>query len=215
MHADCHQSSYFVKFSKREKYRLKKADMLKPLLLPYALLLKSSLEKPLASSMTSTTRLFSSFEHPLIDPLTGEETKDLNDRLQGKRVAFYFAAGWCPMCTSFEPAMNSFLQSASDTGKPIELIYVSSDKNEETSMKRAAYLDMLTVPFGQVTADLKIKYNIWAGSESFQFGFGRRSGVPALVVLDKDGNELSFLAAESQGPKALETWPLDDENGIW
>ena len=55
-----------------------------------------------------------------------------------------------------------------------------------------------------------------SGAESMKLGLGRRSGVPALVVLDAmEGKELAFLAAEAEGIKALSSWPLDDENGIW
>ena len=45
----------------------------------------------------------------------------------------------------------------------------------------------------------KKSFGVWAGSEAFTFGFGgRRSGVPALVVLDpSDGTEMAFIAAES------------------
>ncbi|OEU23720.1 putative nucleoredoxin [Fragilariopsis cylindrus CCMP1102] len=169
----------------------------------------------------ATSKLFSSIAgssslpQPIIDPSTGEEVIDLDEKLKDKRVALYFTAGWCPMCTSFEPALMSFQQNAKDAGKPIELIYISSDRNEETNIKRASQLNMYTVPFGDQTAELKKKYKIWAGSETFQFGFGRRSGVPAIVVLDKTGEELAFVAAESQGAKALATWPLDEALGIW
>ena len=169
----------------------------------------------------ATSKLFSSIAgssslpQPIIDPSTGEEVIDLDEKLKDKRVALYFTAGWCPMCTSFEPALMSFQQNAKDAGKPIELIYISSDRNEETNIKRASQLNMYTVPFGDQTAESKKKYKIWAGSETFQFGFGRRSGVPAIVVLDKTGEELAFVAAESQGAKALATWPLDEALGIW
>lgn len=193
----------------------RKEKMINPLWLPCALVLKTSLDKTIRSSMSSRTALYSSFSHPVVDPSTGKEIQDLDEKLKGKRVALYFAAGWCPMCTTFEPALETFRQSAKDAGKPIQLVYVSSDRSPDAHLQRASSLDMWTVPFEEVGADLKRKYNIWSGSESFEFGFGRRSGVPALVVLDKDGNELSFVAAEAQGPKALTSWPLDDENGIW
>ena len=49
-----------------------------------------------------------------------------------------------------------------------------------------------------------------------KLGLGRRSGVPALVVLEaKEGKELAFLAAEAEGVKALGSWPMDDESGLW
>lgn len=80
--------------------------------------------------------------------------------------------------------------------------------------KRAGQLQMMCVPY--VEADeLKKMYNIWAGSESMKFGFARRSRVPAIVVLDQAGEELAFVPVESQGVKSLQSWPIDESNGIW
>ena len=46
-----------------------------------------------------------------------------------------------------------------------------------------------------------------------KFGFGRRSGVPALVTLSEEGEEISFIDAESSGPGSLSKWELDA--GVW
>lgn len=211
-----------IVFSQSNNYNThhKRGNMVNPLLFPVALLIKSSSSRftmrsttsPLFSSQSSSSSLL---PQPLIDPSTGETVQDLNEKCQQKRVALYFAAGWCPMCTSFEPSLITFRQACDDSGKPVELIYVSSDRNEEDALKRASQLDMMTIPFGEQTSEMKQKYKIWAGSEALKFGFGRRSGVPAIVVLDRDGEELAFVPAESQGPKSLSSWPLDDETGIW
>lgn len=48
-----------------------------------------------------------------------------------------------------------------------------------------------------------------------KFGFARRSGVPAIVVLDQAGEELAFVPAQSQGVKSLQSWPIDESSGIW
>lgn len=196
-------------------YRQKK-KMVNPLVLPIALLAKSSMLSQTSRcawrSSSSTTALASSLSFPVKD-MDGKEIT--GDSFQGKRVALYFAAGWCPMCTSFEPSLESFRRACDESNKPVEFLYVSSDKNSETATQRAKQLDMKMVPFGDEAAKLKKEFNIWAGSESSQFGFGRRSGVPAIVVLDKTGGELAFVPAESQGPRALSSWPIDDEMGIW
>jgi len=108
-----------------------------------------------------------------------------------------------------------FRQAANDSGKELEVIYVPSDRSSDDAAKRSKALGMLMVPYGEEADQLKRNFNIWAGSESIKFGFGRRSGVPALVVLDSSGEELEFLPAEAHGPNALAAWPLDDERGIW
>ena len=156
-----------------------------------------------------------------LSPLVGKggvvvsSEEELQEQLSGKRVALYFSAGWCPMCTSFEPALGQFRTAAKDSGKPVEIVYVPSDRSETDALERAKSLGIdLAVPFDRA-GDYKKAFGVWAGSEALKFGFGgRRSGVPALVVLDpNDGSELAFVPAESQGARALGNWPLDD--GVW
>jgi nucleoredoxin len=156
-----------------------------------------------------------------LSPLVAEDgssivssEEDLQERFAGKRVALYFSAGWCPMCTSFEPALEQFRKAAEDSGKPVEIVYVPSDRSESDASARARAMGMTTVPFDKA-GDYKKSFGVWAGSEALKFGFGgRRSGVPAIVVLDpSDGTELAFVAAESQGARALGNWPL--EEGVW
>ena len=173
----------------------------------------------------ATTRLFSGGSKnaatdslpPLLDASGAEILPEsLYERLANKRVALYFAAGWCPMCTSFEPALLQFREAANEADKPVQIIYVPSDRSAADQAKRASTMDMWSVPFGENADSLKLKHKVWSGAESLKLGFGRRSGVPALVVLDRDqGQEMTFVPAESQGVCALGSWPLDDECGIW
>jgi nucleoredoxin len=140
----------------------------------------------------------------------------ISDKLQGKRVALYFAAGWCPMCTSFEPGLLQFREAAAQSGKDVEIIYVPSDRSDADAVKRTTAMGMMSVPIGEEADAIKTRFKIWAGAESSKLGTGRRSGVPSLVVLDSEkGEELKFLAAESEGVKSLSSWPLDDEIGVW
>jgi hypothetical protein len=44
---------------------------------------------------------------------------------------------------------------------------------------------------------------------------GRRSGIPAFVVLDNKGGEFCFLNTERDSISALADWPLDDLAGHW
>ena len=136
--------------------------------------------------------------------------------LQGKRVALYFSAGWCPMCTSFEPSLVKFKEAAKSSGKEVEIIYVPSDRSEADVIKRTSAFGMMSVPFGEEADAMKTRYKIWAGAECGKLGTGRRAGVPSIVVLDgKTGEEMAFVAAESQGVGALGSWPLDEENCVW
>ena len=84
------------------------------------------------------------------------------------------------------------------------------------------------MPLGVVTPtlvhSLKAHYGIWAGREAAAFvppntttntTRQRRSGVPALIVLDTQGTELAFLNVEAETIAAMADWPLDDPRGIF
>ena len=121
------------------------------------------------------------------------------------------------MCTSFDPSLLQFRQAAQESAKDLELIYVPSDRTADAALERTRAMNMVSVPFGKEADKLKKRFGVWAGAEAVKFGRdGRRSGVPALVVLNaQNGEELAFVPAEAQGAKALGEWPLDDEKGIW
>jgi nucleoredoxin len=138
----------------------------------------------------------------------GKPVADVASRLAGKRVGLYFAAGWCPMCTGFEPSLLEFRQRCSDTQKPIELIYVPSDRSADDALGRAKLLSTLSVPFGSAD-QFKTEHKVWAGAERGKLGNGRRSGVPAIVVLSPEAEELAFVDAEASGPRSLIKWDLD------
>jgi hypothetical protein len=80
-----------------------------------------------------------------LSSLLGESGNELSGdtlqrKLMSKRVALDFAAGRCPMYTSFEPALDQFRKEAAEKEIPIELVYVSSDRTEADQTKRAARL---------------------------------------------------------------------------
>ena len=61
-----------------------------------------------------------------------------------------------------------------------------------------------------IAAQLKRRHKIWSGREISTFGFGRRSGVPAVVVIDPTGAELGFMPGEREGAAALREWEPHD-----
>lgn len=116
------------------------------------------------------------------------------------------------MCTGFEPALEKFRSDSEAAGNPTEIVMVSSDRSAAEASKRAKALGMLQIEYdGSFRDALKLKFNVWSGSEQMKLGFGRRTGVPALVVLDSEGEEIAFVDAERSGPRALEKWPKDGQ----
>ena len=123
----------------------------------------------------------------------------------GKSVALYFAGDWCPMCRDFTPQLNQFMEKHPDK----RIIFVSSDFSKDEYDKHRSTLpgSMLSVPYGSPMQDsLKKGFRLWGGKESPTFGDGRRGGIPALVVISADGDEVKYLDAESKGAAALQDW---------
>ena len=52
-------------------------------------------------------------------------------QLAGKVVAIYFSAHWCPPCRAFTPTLIKAYEAAKAAGLPFELVFVSSDEDEE------------------------------------------------------------------------------------
>ncbi|EKX45721.1 hypothetical protein GUITHDRAFT_108595 [Guillardia theta CCMP2712] len=139
----------------------------------------------------------------------------LEDAAKGRTVGLYFAGEWCPMCRSFTPKLKEFFnEKAQDkqTGNQrATIVFVSSDFSKEAADSHFRnqgnwlYLDYDS-PLRQ---QLKQKFRIWGGMESSSLGFDRRSGIPGMVVIGRDGNEITYMNTESKGVKALEAWNLD------
>jgi hypothetical protein len=100
---------------------------------------------------------------------------------------------------------------------PFEVVYVSSDRSSEdcVSYMKSNHGDWLKASWDSRNS-LKQKYGVFAGSEQATFpDTKRRSGIPTLVVVDKDGNEKALLDCdspkvikeiESKGTKFLDQW---------
>lgn len=131
----------------------------------------------------------------------------LAERVEGKSVALYFGAGWCPACTRFEPSLHLFREACEQSGRPVELMYVSSDGDAAVQQQRAALLSMAQVEVPDAIAALKERFGVWAGREMPQFGVGRRSGIPALVVLTTSG-EVRCEACNCAHARSLFPWHL-------
>ena len=86
------------------------------------------------------------------------------------------------------------------------MIFLSSDKSpEEMAAYRAAeHGDWLALPWGdELAKKLKRQHRIWSGRETGTFGYGRRAGVPSVVVIDEAGQEVSFLVRCADDPTHL------------
>jgi len=96
--------------------------------------------------------------------------------LEGKVVAIYFSAHWCPPCRQFTPALRQFYETLKASGEGIEIVFVSSDQSEAEFEEyfHNHHGDWLAVQYGSAARDnLNRVYQV--------------RGIPTLIVVDKNG----------------------------
>mmetsp|Transcript_46784 Transcript_46784/g.108682 ORF Transcript_46784/g.108682 Transcript_46784/m.108682 type:complete len:187 (-) Transcript_46784:104-664(-) len=138
------------------------------------------------------------------------------DDLRGRQVALYFAGSWCPLCRQFTPALRDFFARHKET---VQIVFVSSDEspNEAVEHYQKTHGDWLALSYADpLVRKLKRRFGVWSRREIGWFGVdGRRSGVPAVVVIDWDGAELEFVPSETQGAAALAAWQPEATGKAW
>jgi len=111
------------------------------------------------------------------ETLQGKEgTEPTTKALAGvDAVGLYFSAHWCPPCKAFTPKLAEVYQSYKAKGLSFEIVFVSSDRDEEAFNEYFAEQPWRALPFAQ--RELKAKL-----SKKFKV-----SGIPTLVVVDAKG----------------------------
>ena len=126
-------------------------------------------------------------------------------------------------CRTFTPLLSVLydeMEEDEDLKDTFEVVYVSSDDTVEMCNKymNEKHSNWLRIPFaGNTRYDLKLKYGVFAGKErgDFPSDTQRRSGIPTLVVVGKDGTEHQLLDCddskvikdiESKGTDFLNDW---------
>lgn len=120
------------------------------------------------------------------------------DTLKGQTVALYFSASWCPPCRQFTPVLKEVYDEWKANDRPVEVILVSSDYSDRPHINYMKRYEMnwLTIPFMQPeTRELPARFRV--------------SGIPALVVLDPEGDVISYNGVSEvymNGKEALDDW---------
>jgi nucleoredoxin len=97
------------------------------------------------------------------------------DELKGKTVGIYFSAHWCPPCRGFTPQLAEAYKKLVANGKPFEIVFASSDKDEAAFNDYYNEMPWLALPY----ADRELKNKL---SKKFKV-----SGIPTLVIVDEHG----------------------------
>jgi nucleoredoxin len=72
------------------------------------------------------------FVEDLGDKVVGKDGEvSLADLVAGADVVgVYFSAHWCPPCRNFTPVLTEWYEMNRDKGKKLEIVFVSSDRDE-------------------------------------------------------------------------------------
>jgi len=100
-------------------------------------------------------------------------------------VGLYFSAHWCPPCRGFTPKLAESYKELKASGKQFEIVFISSDKDEESFKDYFADMPWLALPF----AERSLKEDL---SNIFEV-----RGIPSLVLLKPDGKLLTTNGREA------------------
>jgi len=98
--------------------------------------------------------------------------------LSGKYVGIYFSAHWCPPCRGFTP-MLAAAYSNHLKAKDLEVIFVSSDRDEDAFKEYFGEMPWAALPYADREANDKL-------NKKFKV-----QGIPTFVLLNKDGSIIS------------------------
>lgn len=109
----------------------------------------------------------------------------------GKVVGLYFSAHWCPPCRGFTPALAEFYDNVKKASDKLEIVFVSSDR-DETSFKE--YFDTMpwkALPFSDrgKKEELSTKFEV--------------RGIPTFIILNGDTAEV----VDAQGRATVSAHP--------
>ena len=112
-------------------------------------------------------------------------------------VCVYFSAHWCPPCKAFTPVLAAFYEEANEDEKQVEIVFVSCDRNEAEFKSYYSEMPWLAAKFDKTQLQ-----NIQANHIPF-------SGIPYLVVLNKDGtvkHTTGRADVSQKGTAAIADW---------
>ncbi|KAL0912599.1 hypothetical protein M5K25_018581 [Dendrobium thyrsiflorum] len=127
----------------------------------------------------------------------GDEVKI--SELEGKTVGLYFSGSWCGPCRRFTPILVEAYTELASRDSNFEIVFVSSDEDEEDFSDYFSKMPWLAIPFSD---DHK--------RDSLD-GVFDVEGIPALVIIDKNGEVLTDEAVEVVRDYGAEGYPFTAE----
>jgi nucleoredoxin len=128
----------------------------------------------------------------------------LVDAVAGKVHAFYFSAHWCPPCKAFTPQLADTYKKLNEAGKPFEIVFVSSDRDQASFDEYFAEMPWKALKFEDRGRKAEL-------SDAFDV-----EGIPSLIIFDENGKKITDDGRSAVGgdPEGAEfPWypkPLND-----
>lgn len=104
----------------------------------------------------------------------------LHEELRHCFKGIYFSAHWCPPCKAFTPQLVDTYQRIQERGHDFEVIFVSSDRSEDSYNTYTETMPWLRIPFNQEERRRKL-------ARAFDV-----QAIPTLVILDPRDNIITL-----------------------
>lgn len=118
--------------------------------------------------------------------------------LVGKNILVYFSAHWCPPCRAFLPKLIEAYNKIKEEKGEVEVIFISSDKDQAAFDEFFATMPWLALPFGDSRkASLSRLFKV--------------QGIPKLVALGPTGKTITTEARDLIIVHGAEAYPFTDE----
>ncbi|XP_020295212.1 nucleoredoxin-like [Pseudomyrmex gracilis] len=110
----------------------------------------------------------------------GSNEPMLHEELRHCFKGVYFSAHWCPPCKAFTPQLVDTYQRIRERGHYFEVIFVSSDRSEESYNAYTETMPWLRIPFSQEERRQKLTRALDV------------QAIPTLVILDPRDNIITL-----------------------
>ncbi|WMV28729.1 hypothetical protein MTR67_022114 [Solanum verrucosum] len=143
----------------------------------------------LESSSNDLTVVLSSKERDFLICTNGQQVT--LSSITGKLVGLYFSGSWCGPCRQFTPKLVEAYESLYPKGD-FEIVFISSDKYDESFNEYFVNMPWLAVPFSDAEArkNLKQLFKVRA--------------IPHLVILDGTGKDEKLTYTRTFQPASLD-----------
>ena len=133
-------------------------------------------------SATALGDHFASLLGPTLVTPTGLEVQTKIALSNKSIVGLYFSTHWCPPCRGFTPVLSERYRTAY-RGKGMEIVFVSSDRDERSFKEYHGSMPWLALPFSarELKDSLSRKYGV-SGIPMFVVIDGQKPGAPVITV---------------------------------